>query len=116
MIPALQIAEDLYKKNGLVLGKDLHSYLTHGFVFSSPATIMIGRPIIEAESDRWLEPEEYHLADSWFVKMAVGDGALKWFITRMPWHLPKVIWQRGFKGDERLRVFDTDKLIKKILQ
>lgn len=115
MIPALQTAQDLYKSRDLDLGKDIHAYLTHGFVFANPAALLLGRPIISSEGpNRWLTPEEYHLADCWYVKLAVGDGALRWFISRMPWHLPKLAWERGFSGKENLRIYSTDTVLKKL--
>lgn len=108
MTPVLQVAEDMYKAAGLKLADDLHAYLTHGFVFANPAALLLGRPIISSEGpSRWLTPEEYHLADCWYVKLAVGNGAVRWFLHQMPWTLPKLAWERGFSGKGKLRIYST---------
>lgn len=109
MTPVLQTAEEMYQAAGLKLGDDLHAYLTHGFVFANPAALLLGRPIISSEGPkRWLTPEEYHLADCWYVKLAVGKGAVRWFLRQMPWPLPKLAWERGFSGKEKLRIYSTE--------
>lgn len=115
MAPALQQAQELYKAKGMDLATDIHAYMTHGFVFSNPAALLLGRPIISSEGpSKWLEPQDYHLADCWYVKLAIGKTALRWFISRMPWHLPKIAWERGFSGKENLRIYPTETLIKRI--
>jgi hypothetical protein len=106
---ALQEAENIYKEHGLNLGLDIHSYLTHGFVFGNPAALLLGRPIVSADGPaKWLEPDQYHLADCWYVRLAVGKGAMRWFISRMPWFLPKLAWERGFSGKGDIRIYDTN--------
>lgn len=116
MTPVLQTAEDMYKGRGLNLGAEIHSYLTHGFVFANPAAMLLGRPIISSEGPaRWLTPDEYHLADCWYVRLAVGRGALRWFLNQMPWVLPKIAWERGFSGKEHLRIYSTQSAFRHIL-
>lgn len=112
MNPAIASAKKLYDEQGLRFEAVLAHYLDHGYVFVEPGRLVMGSPVREEQPDKIAAPGE---ADCWHVHLAVGEGAMKWFIRQMPWYLPKICWRREFKANaSRLHVWPTDKLINKL--
>lgn len=109
---ALDIAKRMYDKAGMSLEVDIAHYLRHGYVFSAPDKLLLGAPMSTDHPERIAKPGE---ADAWYVRLAVGKGAMRWFIENMPWYLPKVAWHRDFKKPTGiLHVWSTDIVCSKI--
>ena len=107
---AIATAKQLYASAGLKLEAELGFYLDRGFVFSGPDRLLLCNPGVSDDPAKIATPGE---ADCWFVRLAVGPGALRWFLQQMPWYLPKVAWYRNFKNPGGpLHVWDTNRLVK----
>jgi hypothetical protein len=96
MSDAIAQAQTIYAKHGLSLSQDLSDYLRFGYVFSEPGVLLLGRPIVAANGTQWLP--ESQSGDAWYVHLAVGQGALAWFVQKMPFYLPLLGWRRDFKN------------------
>jgi hypothetical protein len=102
---------ELYKAAGLCLERDLALHIENGFVYIEPGRMIMGRPFDPEDPGRW----DRGAGVAWFVALAVGEGAMDWFLRQMPWYLPRVAWYRRFdKPGGGLHVWDTDRLIKRI--
>lgn len=108
---AIEEAAFLYKEHDMVLAHDLQNYLKHGYVFVTPEWLLLARPIFKNKGpDVWTDT-----GDTWYVKLAVGRGALKQFIGRIPYSLPYLAWKRNFKNQkEPLHVWPAERAIKLI--
>lgn len=103
---AIAQASALYAKHGLSLSQDLSDYLRFGYVFASPGLLLLGRPVKAANGPEWAK--EGDACDAWYVHLAVGQGALAWFVQKMPFHLPLLGWKRDFKNPANgLRFYPT---------
>ena len=63
------------------MGTDLLYYAEHGYVFSSPFYLLIGKRI----------------GDGWHIHVAIGAGCFEKFCQLMPYWLPYVGWAREQK-------------------
>ncbi len=106
---AIEQAANLYAKHGLKLSVDLERYLKWGYVFVTPDRVLLARPLNTAKGvDHWPEEKD---ADAWYVKLAVGENAMRWFFDRMPYALPFVAWKRDFKSaSDKLHIHRTERL------
>lgn len=111
---AIDEAKQLYAAHGLSLALELGRHLDFGGVVHVDAErLLIGRPIVLADPDVWPQPGA---ADAWYVTLAVGRGALPFFIRQMPYFLPFIAWRRGFHGDQSLRIFHTERIRQNLLR
>lgn len=107
---AIDHAKQLYASRGLNLALEIGRHLDcGGVVHVEPDRLLLGRPMRLEDPDVWPEPGA---ADAWYVTLAIGQNSLEFFLQQMPWFLPHLAWRRGFRGDQRLRVFDTARFIK----
>lgn len=90
-------------------------YLEHGFTYSEPGMLALARPVVKENYKRWLGPDEYRLADAWWVELVVGDDALGILYLHIPFNLPHIGWSREFKGKPEARFYDFYKLRRKLL-
>ena len=108
---AIAEARRLYEPRGLAIEADLANYLQYGYVFAEPGRLLLGRPCVSTRIKDWVAAED---ADGWYVRLAVGKGAVKWFVERMPFYLPWLCWHRQFKDKGHLHVHSTDRLLRRI--
>ena len=103
---AITQAIGIYQRHGLSLERDMADYLAFGYVFAEPGRLLLGRPVVAANGPEWLP--EGQSGDAWYVHLAVGQGALDWFVSKMPFYLPRLGWRRDFKNPAAgLRFYPT---------
>lgn len=108
-------AAELYRGQGKDISSVIVDYIRcDGYVFLQPDRLLIGRPVIGDRFNEWLPRNRFGEADAWFVHLAVGRDILPWFLGQMPFYLPNLCWQRGFKGNERLHRIKTETLKRKL--
>ena len=100
--------------------EDMMAHLAHGYFFSTPEYLLMGRPVWsaapqEAINDVWMcFPDQ--VVDAWYVyAFALRDdvglaGLVKKLLRHIPYYLPLVAWERS---GHPLTFFSTDKLIQK---
>lgn len=77
---AIELAEELYKKNGLpkeMLFTDILQYAKHHYAYFSPTCLIMARLIEEKDADGFPQT-------GWFIEVAVGLGTLKRFFDLAP--------------------------------
>lgn len=91
------------------LSEDLEYYLKFGYVFCTPERFLLAREMKrEDDGESYVSPGQ---GDTWYVRMAVGEDSIKWFIERAPSHRKWVAWSRGFKtGINTIRYYDFEAL------
>ena len=90
-------ALELYEKIGTDLFKDIAVYMDRGYVFKTPHSLIFGKPVRRDQGNpdaQW----DVKDPDAWYVRTAVGEGAIKEFIERMPYPLPWIGWMRSVKN------------------
>lgn len=108
--PPLDQAKGLYDSHGACFEADLAHYLRFGYVFSTPEHFLMAAPVTLPDIAHLARPGE---ADAWYVRLAVGHGAMRWFIRQMPWSLPFVCWNRAFKNPKgALHVWPSQRLLR----
>ena len=111
---AIEEAARLYAAHGMNLSEDLERYLKFGYVFVTPDRLMLGRPMLrERGAEYWPQAGE---GDAWYVRLAVGKGAVRWFVEQMPYYLPFLAWNRQFKDNGRLHIWPTDKFANRLIR
>ncbi len=91
-------AREVYGKEPCVrtFGADLALHMEFGFVFSTPAFFIMGRPVKkDAPHGLILDPSFAFVrreCDCWHVHLAAGDLAQAWDI--LPWPLPWLAIER----------------------
>lgn len=87
--------EAFYKRcPHLSLRDDLERHVRHGYVFSSPRYLLLGRRV----------------GHGWFIYLAAGRNCLREFLRLMPYYLPYIGWAREAKGREKVRWYQTDRV------
>jgi len=81
-------------------------YTMYGFTFTSPDYIDFIRPCKEAKWEAFNEAEN----DAWFVELVVGHGKIEKLIGMLPYHLPRIGWQRHLKGRFTSKFHDLNRL------
>lgn len=87
---------------------DLRLHLLHGFVFSTPAYFIMGRPVPRSADPAaivnplWNWPHQE--CDSWMIYLLAGDPRPAWDI--MPWQMA---WF-GFERKNELRWYPVDRI------
>lgn len=100
--------------------EDMLAHLAHGYFFSTPQYILMGRPVCsqapqDVINDVWCHFPEAS-CDAWYVyAFALRDdvglqGLVKKLLRHIPYYLPLVAWERS---GHPLTFFSTDKLIQK---
>jgi hypothetical protein len=104
-------AKALYDKCGIDMNKDIATYAAHGYVWISPNSFLLAKPVNSKSetppADQWNVED----ADAWYVNMAVGCGVSE-FINRIPYPLPLVGWMRQLKN-QPVRWYDFKKIIRR---
>jgi hypothetical protein len=81
-------------------------YTMYGHTITGPDYIAFARPCREANHEEFTEDGH----DAWFIELVVGSGRMDELIKKLPYHLPRIGWKRGFKGKDNVRFYDLDKL------
>jgi hypothetical protein len=100
--------------------EDMLAHLAHGYFFSTPEYLLMGRPVCSAApqemiNDVWraFRPVDW---DAWYVyAFALAEdqglqGLVKKLLRHIPFYLPLIAWERS---GHPLTFFSTDKLIQK---
>lgn len=86
----------------------------NGFVFSTPAFYVMGRPVMKyAPVESILDVEhvfDFAQCDTWFVFVLTGQIEQAWKI--LPWELPWMCWVRDNDPQQELRFFETRRLMR----
>jgi len=93
--------------------KDLAWHLQHGYVWSCPDAFIMGRPVNSKKPDLFHDlsvPQEGD-RDCWFIFLAAGLDAFRYFIRIMPYPLVYLAWHR--RGDQ-LRIHKLQHFLKRI--
>ena len=103
---AILEARQLYERHGLDFERDLGFYLTNGLVVSRPDRFLMAK-LIEKDmgDDSWNSKNP----NTWYVHVAVGKGALEWFLMQAPVRMPYLAWRRFKNGKNDLRIYETDR-------
>jgi hypothetical protein len=85
-----------------------------GFVFSTPAFYIMGRPVMKyAPIPHILDVEhvfDFEQCDTWFIFVLTGETRQAWSI--MPWELPFMCWSRDNDPTGELRFYETRRLMR----
>ena len=103
----------LYEKIGTDLFKDIAVYMDMGYVFKTPHSLLLGKAVRRDQGNpdaQW----DVKDPDAWYVRTAVGDGAVKEFIDRIPYPLPYVGWMRHVKN-KPVKYFSYDQVRRRML-
>lgn len=93
-LPPAQRAAALCQARGGDFRDELEAHLLGGFVFSTPESFLMGRPVRRGAAEiadpwaHWPRPE----CDAWFVWVGVGRAAA--LLAQMPYPLPWIGWHR----------------------
>lgn len=90
---------------------DLLLHLRHGYVFSTPRSFVMGRPVRRnATREEIVDPSHCFgpEADAWLVYCAAGTAGMAWFLDQEPYPLPYIGWER----DNKLRFYERERLIR----
>ena len=98
----------LYEKIGTDLFKDISVYMDRGYVFKTPHSLLLGKAV---RTDGGNPDAQWDVENpnAWYVRTAVGDGAVKEFINSIPYALPWVGWMRHVK-DKPVMWFPIDQV------
>lgn len=98
--------------NKLDFIQDLESYIRAGVIISTPKFFIMGKPV-----DSKVDPRGQWYAekpDAWFVKLASGRGAMKYF-KNLVQPLSKVIFSRYKNGEfSAFKIYDWEKITRRI--
>ena len=86
-------------------------YLERGYCYSEPTILALARPCNTEDYRLWVEPRD---ADAWWVEFVVGPNSLGILISHLPFSLPKIGWQRDFKGKTNPRFYPLHKVVSTI--
>lgn len=91
----IQTATELYKGKQGDFMTDLAVHLRVGVVYSGPDAFMMGRAVCWAMDDL-MNPSlpSRGAADTWFIWMTVGVGAVRKALQLCPYPLKYVAWER----------------------
>jgi hypothetical protein len=111
MTPAIDIARAFYNDD-TNFNRIFQWHLRQGYIWVSPACMLLARPIERACLDRASDLEYQPVEpDTWFIWVAAGPGSTKRFMQLAPYVLPYVAWHRH---GESLRLYQWDRLVRKI--
>ena len=105
-------ALELYEKIGTDLFKDIAVYMDRGYVFKTPHSLLLGKAVRRDQGNpdaQW----DVENPTAWYVRTAVGDGAVKEFINSIPYTLPWVGWMRHVK-DKPVMWFPIDQVMRRM--
>lgn len=108
-------AADLYEReySPRTFEEDLDTHLKKGFLYNTPASFIMGRPVDRFAPGHYVLDPAYSFdpsdCNAWLIWLAAGD--LREFFLRKPFHLAFVGWQR----DNQLRWYEMDRVERKIL-
>ena len=103
-------AKDLYDKCGIDMNADIAAYASHGYVFITPDSFLLGKAV-NSKSD--VDPQDQwnvENPDAWYGNMAVGD--VKDFISKIPYPLPLIGWMRETKK-QPMRWYEFKRIIRR---
>ena len=102
-------AKDFYSNElGINFTDDAFTYLIGGYFYKTPTGLIFGKPI---RRDGGTPDEQWNVEnpDTWYVKFAIGDCGIGWFVNLLPYPLKWVAWQRCLKTDQ-VKWFDCKKI------
>lgn len=90
--------------------EDLEAHLLNGYVFSTPGSFVMGRPVCSSAPrgdivNPWVRFEKAE-SDAWLVYLMAGDVAEA--VGLLPYPLPRMGWERG----NVLRFWLTERFLK----
>lgn len=95
----MELAAAVYTQEPCVrtFREDLEAHLLNGYVFSTPGSFVMGRPVcsMAAREDivnPWVRFDKAE-SDAWLVYLMAGDLAEA--VRLLPYPLPRVGWERG---------------------
>lgn len=107
-------AKAVYQKEicARTFAHDLELHLLHGFVFSTPDSFIMGRPVYRGgRYEEITNPAfRFQLCDCWLVYLAAGNS-LRIFFQYEPYPLPWIGWERNNK----LRFYKTERIRERLL-
>ncbi len=108
----LKEVKDLYDECSMDMFKDISVYLTHGYVHKTPKSFILAKTINKdidtPPAEQWDTPNP----NAWFVHMAVGQGAISYWINLMPFTMPYVGWARENKK-KPIKFYTLDTIIRR---
>lgn len=114
-IPAIERAIETYEAHGLVLAEHLQDYLRHphGVLIKRADLVVLARPVVLDDPERWLGLDEAGEANAWYVQLLAGRVSAA--LALMPYRLPWCCWHRQFRDGPlgRLHVVATDQLLRR---
>ena len=108
----LEQAKNFYDSTKGDMFKDLSSYAAYGYVFITPSSLLLTKPV---QSKSELHPDEQWgvvAPDAWYVKTAVGENSISEFIDRTPYPLLFVGWMRQLKS-KPIKWYDLNRIIRR---
>ena len=99
-------AKEMYRGAGLNFEQDLGHYLTNGYVVSEPDRFIMFKPVRKDMGERDWHPVN---PDTWYVHVAVGKNALKYFLSLAPYELPYLAWSRLRDAKNSFRVYSKER-------
>lgn len=99
------------RERSLAYYEEIHK--ARGFVFSTPAFYVMGRPVMKyAPLEQILDVEhvfDFEQCDTWFVFALCGEVRQAWRV--LPWELPWTCFQRVRDGED-LHFVETRRLMR----
>lgn len=83
-----------------VLREYIAECLERGYVYVAPDCVLLG----------------FRVGAGWFVRLAVGKGALGRFVAQMPYRLEFIGWAREFRGRKNVVWHPTEVVLRKVEQ
>jgi len=101
-------AKDLYDKCGHEdFTKDLSVYISLGYVFITPDTLLVMKPVDRYDKIHPHQQWNVKKPNAWYVHAVIGQ--FKKLLKYLPFDLPFIGWERGVK-EQSLRWFDLQNL------
>ena len=85
---------------GVALRAELDECMSKGYVFVGPGYLLAG----------------FRVGAGWFIRLAVGRGALEKFVELMPYRLEFIGWARELKGRSEVKWYPTELVLRKVKQ
>ena len=105
----IQIASHIYEQAGGNFAESLKEHLGVGCVINTPWAFLMG---FFSRHERPTEPVPYDECDCVFVTLHAGD--MEHALAQLRDICKFISFERGFRGDNRVRVYNMDKFNKAI--
>jgi hypothetical protein len=95
-------ARDLAKRGGWHFEDMYRAYLSAGYVFKTPDSMIWMEPIYGM-------PYKGEKIDAWFIFLAIGEGAASFWSKSLPFELPYIAYVRADDDGKDLKIMSTDR-------